>query len=76
MDATSEALARLAAMADALPGAFRPEFELGYWSGVDEGSESWYVHFEGDIEGNEFTVLGHTAADAINAAASRLEPKD
>jgi len=28
-------------------------------------AKRWYVRFEGDIRDNEFTVLGHTAADAL-----------
>jgi len=31
-------------------------------------AERWYVRFEGDIRDNEFTVLGHTAADALRSA--------
>lgn len=65
---TAAALQHLVEVADALPGAFRPEFDLGYWSGVS-GAEPWYVRFEGDIEGTEFTVLGFTAAEALRKAA-------
>jgi len=42
--AALEALVRLA---NRLPGQFRPEFELGYWSGVAEGKERWFVRFRG-----------------------------
>ncbi len=66
-DDTAAALRDLVALADALPGQFRPEFDLGYWSGVT-GAESWYVRFEGDVEGTEFTVLGSTAAEALRKA--------
>jgi len=66
-DDTAAALRDLVALADALPGQFRPEFDLGYWSGVT-GAESWYVRFEGDVEGTEFTVLGFTAAEALRKA--------
>ena len=31
-------------------------------------AKRWYVRFEGDIRDNEFTVLGHTAADALRSA--------
>jgi hypothetical protein len=33
-DDTAAALRDLVALADALPGQFRPEFDLGYWFGV------------------------------------------
>ncbi len=69
-DAT--ALRELVAMADNLPGQFRPEFELGYWAGVTE-AEPWYVRFEGDIEDTEFTVLGFTAAEALRKAAAEAQ---
>ena len=67
-DETATALRHLVALADSLQGRFRPEFDLGYWSGV-EGAEPWYVRFEGDIEGTEFTVVGFTAAEALRKAA-------
>lgn len=67
-DETAAALRDLVALADSLPGEFRPEFDLGYWSGV-QGAEPWYVRFEGDIEDTEFTVLGFTAAEALRRAA-------
>jgi hypothetical protein len=56
-------------LSEGFPGQFKPEFELGYWAGVSEGSERWYVRFEGDIRDNEFTVLGHSAAEALRLAA-------
>ena len=67
-DDDAAALRELVALADSLPGQFRPEFELGYWAGVS-GAEAWYVRFEGDIEDTEFTVLGFTAAEALRRAA-------
>lgn len=70
-DDTAAALRDLVALADALPGQFRSEFDLGYWSGVT-GAESWYVRFEGDVEGTEFTVLGFTAAKALRSAGEVL----
>ncbi len=66
-DDTAAALRDLVALTDASPGQFRPEFDLGYWSGVT-GAEPWYVRFEGDIEDTEFTVLGFTAAEALRRA--------
>jgi hypothetical protein len=68
-----EALARLVATAATLPGQFRPEFELGHWSGVADGADAWYVSFEGDIDGDdggsEFTITGPTAQDVLVRAA-------
>lgn len=54
---------------DTFPGAFRAEFELGYWAGVAEDAQRWYVRFGGDIRDDEFTVLGHSAAEALRTAA-------
>lgn len=65
---TATALREMVDLAEHIPGQFRPEFELGYWARVSEGAERWYVRFEGDIRDSEFTVLGHTAADALRAA--------
>lgn len=72
-DETAPALAELVTLANELPGAFRPEFELGYWSGVVDGAEPWYVHFEGDIEGTEFMVMGLTATEALRKAAAEAK---
>jgi hypothetical protein len=66
---TGRALREMVELADNLPGQFKPEFELGYWAGVAEGTERWWVRFEGDIRDNEFTVLGHSAAEALLKAA-------
>lgn len=66
-DDTAAARADLVTIAGALPGAFRPEFDLGHWSGVS-GAEPRYVRFEGDIEDTELTVLGSTAAEALRKA--------
>lgn len=43
------ALRAMVDLADAFPGQFKPEFELGYWAGVAGDAERWYVRFEGDI---------------------------
>lgn len=67
-DDTAMALREMVDLADHFPGQFKPEFELGYWAGVQDGAERWYVRFEADIRDNEFTVLGHTAADALRTA--------
>lgn len=53
----------------------KPEFELGYWAGVSTDAESWYVRFEGDIRGGEFTVLGHSAAEVLLNAAREAQAR-
>ena len=42
-DDTAAALRDLVDLAETFPGAFKPEFELGYWAGVTDGAEPWYV---------------------------------
>ena len=51
--------------ADAFPGQFKRELELGYSAVVNDPAERWYVRLEGDIVDNEFTVLSRTAAEAL-----------
>jgi hypothetical protein len=53
---TAAALRDMVHLAKNIPGLFRPEFALGYWAGVQESAERWFVHFEGDIRDSEFTV--------------------
>jgi hypothetical protein len=74
-DDTAPALREMVALADDFPGQLKPEFELGYWAGVKEGAERWYVRFDGDIRDNEFTVVGHTAAAALRAAAREAQSR-
>jgi hypothetical protein len=74
-DDTALALGELVELADHFPGQFRPEFELGYWSGGSKGAERWYVRFEGDIRDNEFTVVGHSAAEALRLAAREAQAR-
>ncbi|WP_432881117.1 hypothetical protein ACQPYH_36695 [Kribbella sp. CA-245084] len=74
-DETAAALRELVEIADGIPGQFKPEFELGYWAGVAEGAERWYVRFEGDIRDNEFTVLGHSAAETLRLAAREAQAR-
>lgn len=66
---TATALREMVELSEGFSGQFKPEFELGYWAGVSEGHQRWYVRFEGDIRDNEFTVLGHSAAEALRLAA-------
>ena len=71
-DHVSEALAEMVRTADALPGAFKAEFTLTYWASVIEPGESWLCTVEGDIQGDDgssFSVLGHTAEEALMRAA-------
>lgn len=75
VDDTATALQEMVDLANHFPGQYAPEFELGYWAGVRDGAERWYVHFEGDIHGDEFTVLGHTAADALRAAVGEAKKR-
>jgi hypothetical protein len=71
-ESTASALRELVELADNLPGQFKPEFELGYWAGVVDSAERWYVRFEGDIRDSEFTMLGHSAAEALRNAAREV----
>ena len=72
-DETAAALREMVELADSFPGQFKPEFELGYWAGVSEDAERWYVRFEGDIRDNEFMVLGHSPAEALRLAAREAQ---
>lgn len=72
---TASALQEMVDCAESFPGQFKPEFELGYWAGVKDGAERWYVRFEGDIVDNEFTVLGHTAAEALRLAIREAQAR-
>lgn len=74
-DPTSDALHELVILSDAYPGQFRPEFDLGYWSGVQSGSDRWYVRFEADIADNEFTVTGATAEAALRSAIAEAQSR-
>jgi hypothetical protein len=71
-DDVTDALAALVDTADTLPGAFRPEFSLTYWSGVADGADAWSCRFEGDIEGDdgsEFFITGQSAAEVLRKAS-------
>ena len=72
---TANALSEMVELAENFPGQFKPEFELGYWAGVTEGAERWYVRFEGDIRDNEFTVRGRTAAEVLRLAAREAQAR-
>lgn len=73
MESLDGALDQLVETANTLPGAFRPEFELGYWAGVDPAeADPWYVRFEGDIMGDdgseEFVLTGRTPTEVLARA--------
>jgi len=53
---------------DTMPGAFRGEFQLGYWVGVTEGSDAWSIRVEADIEGTEFFLTGSTPSAVLRKA--------
>jgi hypothetical protein len=72
---TATALQEMVDLAENFPGQFKPEFELGYWAGVSAGAERWFVRFEGDIQGGEFTVLGHSAAEVLRLAAREAQAR-
>lgn len=71
----AQALQDLVDFADGFAGQFKPEFELGYWAGVEPGAECWYLRFEGDIRDNEFTVLGHSATEVLRLAFSEARDR-
>ena len=67
------ALFEMVRTANELPGTFRAEFSLQYWAGVIPPAEAWCCSVEGDIygdSGSKFSVLGHTAAEALQRAAA------
>ncbi len=67
------ALVEMVRTVEELPGQFKAEFRLKYWSGVVPPAEAWACTVEGDIEGDdgeEFTILGRTAADTLRRAAA------
>jgi hypothetical protein len=71
-DDIESALAEMVRTADVLPGAYRPEVTLTYWAGAS-GAEAWCCTVEGDIhgdDGDQFSVLGMTAADVLRKASA------
>jgi hypothetical protein len=74
-DDTAAALQDMVELAEKFPGSFKPEFQLGYWAGVAKDAEGWYVRFEGDIRDTVFTVLGHTAAEALREAMREAQER-
>jgi hypothetical protein len=66
------ALTSMVDTADRLPGQYKAEFTLTYWSGVQAPAEAWLCTVEGDIHGDDgdtFSILGHTAAEALRKAS-------
>jgi hypothetical protein len=63
---------------ETMPGAFRGEFQLGYWGGVREGADAWSVRIEADIEDTEFFLTGSTPSavlrDALEEIKRRIPP--
>jgi hypothetical protein len=62
------ALDELVQLVDTMPGAFRGEFELGYWGGVTHGADCWWVRFEADIYDGSLLVTALTATEALDKA--------
>jgi hypothetical protein len=63
-----EALAEMVELMQSMPGAFRGEFQLGFWSGVTEGADAWSVRVEADIMDTEFFLTVPTPSDALRRA--------
>jgi hypothetical protein len=74
----SEAMDELIQLIETMPGAFRGEFQLGYWGGVAEGADAWSVRFEADIVDTEVFLTGSTPSaalrDALKEAKRRIPP--
>ena len=68
------ALAEMVTTVEDVPGQFKPEFHLEYWSGVKPPAEAWGCTVEGDIVGDDggsrFRVMSTTAADALRQAST------
>ena len=63
-----EAMDELIELIDRMSGAFRGEFQLGYWGGVTEGADAWSVRVEADIDDGEFFLTGSTPSAALRKA--------
>jgi hypothetical protein len=65
------ALASLVRTVEEMPGAYRAEFSLEYWAGV-ESAEAWCCTVAGDIRGDDgdrFSIVAPSAADALRRAS-------
>jgi hypothetical protein len=62
------ALDELIELIRTMPGAFRGEFELGFWGGVTEGADAWHIRVEADIEDTEFFLTAPTPIAALRRA--------
>lgn len=70
-DDVEDALAALITAVEGIGGAYFGEFSLEHWAGV-ERAEQWCCTVAGDIRGDDgdrFSILGHSAADALRRAA-------
>jgi hypothetical protein len=70
-----EALDELIVLIDTMPGAFRGEFQLGYWGGISGGAEAWSVRVEADIEGTEFFLTGSSPSAVLRKALEETRPR-
>jgi hypothetical protein len=50
-----------------MPGAFEYS-HFGYWGGVTEGADAWFVRVEADIEGTEFILIGSNSLAVLGKA--------
>ena len=67
-----QALTEMVRTVKELPGSYQAEFSLEYWAGVVAPAEAWCCTVQGDIRGDDgdrFSVLGHTAAEALRLAS-------
>jgi hypothetical protein len=70
-----EAMDELIELIETMPGAFRGEFELGYWGGIAEGADAWSVRVEADIVDTEFFLTGSTPSKVLREALEETKRK-
>ena len=66
-------LTRLVEVIETMPGAFRGEFQLGFWGGVTEGADAWSIRVEADMEDTESFLTASTPVDAIQKALDEAQ---
>ena len=70
-----EALDAMIELMQTMPGAFRGEFQLGFWGGVANGADAWSVRVEADIEDTEFFLTAPTPSQALRRAIEETKRK-
>lgn len=68
-----QALEELIELIENMPGAFRGEFQLGYWGGVTQGADAWSVRVEADIRDTEFFLTAPTPSLALRRAVEETK---